>query len=52
MPVLYDNVNMTDKGYDKLAAQFFKTLPCMASGPQALLEFILAKSLRIFLCHV
>ena len=32
------------------AVQFlFKTLLCMASGPQALLEFILAKSLRIFL---
>ena len=42
IPVLYISLNNIDKGLQRLIEQFFKTLPCIPSGPEALLTVILS----------
>ena len=47
--VLYEILKMMDRGYARLTAHFLSILPCIPSGPQALLALILKSIFLIVL---
>ena len=46
--MLYESENNRDKGVERLREQFFSILPCISSGPYALLELIFFNKFSIF----